>query len=261
MYLTVNTLLSDRELPQAEELLRLASRCGVDGVIVQDWGLAALARKAVPDLPLHGSTQMTVHTLAGAEEAARLGMRCVVLGRELSREDAAFICRNSPIAIEVFAHGALCMCWSGQCAMSALIGRRSGNRGACAQPCRLPYRFDGGKPGHPLSLKDASLADHLAELRDMGVSILKLEGRMKRPEYVAVVTRIYAALLQEKSCSGRRRPPMTGETCARCRWLCPHGSAPESPRGWRSPTAREILPPLRGLSRRPHAAVPWRRRR
>ena len=198
VYLTVNTLLSDRELPQAEELLRLASRCGVDGVIVQDWGLAALARKAVPDLPLHGSTQMTVHTLAGAEEAARLGMRCVVLGRELSREDAALICRNSPVAVEVFVHGALCMCWSGQCAMSALIGRRSGNRGACAQPCRLPYRFDGGKPGHPLSLKDASLADHLEELREMGASILKLEGRMKRPEYVAVVTRIYAALLKEK---------------------------------------------------------------
>lgn len=197
VYLTVNTLLSDRELPQAEELLRLASRCGVDGVIVQDWGLAALARRIVPDLPLHGSTQMTVHTLAGAEEAARLGMRCVVLGRELSREDVSFICRNSPIAIEVFVHGALCMCWSGQCAMSALIGRRSGNRGACAQPCRLPYRFDGGKPGHPLSLKDASLAEHLSELRDMGVSILKLEGRMKRPEYVAVVTRIYAALLRE----------------------------------------------------------------
>ncbi len=198
VYLTVNTLLSDRELPQAEELLRLASRCGVDGVIVQDWGLAALARTAVPDLPLHGSTQMTVHTLAGVEEAARLGMRCVVLGRELSREDAALIFRNSPVAVEVFVHGALCMCWSGQCAMSALIGRRSGNRGACAQPCRLPYRFDGGKPGHPLSLKDASLADHLEELREMGASILKLEGRMKRPEYVAVVTRIYAALLKEK---------------------------------------------------------------
>ena len=207
VYLTVNTLLSDRELPQAEDLLRLASRCGVDGAIVQDWGLAALARRIVPDLPLHGSTQMTVHTLAGAEEAARLGMRCVVLGRELSREDAAFICRNSPIAIEVFVHGALCMCWSGQCAMSALIGRRSGNRGACAQPCRLPYRFDGGKPGHPLSLKDASLAEHLSELRDMGASILKLEGRMKRPEYVAVVTRIYAALLREdrRPTAGERR--------------------------------------------------------
>lgn len=197
VYLTVNTLLSDRELPQAEELLRLASRCGVDGVIVQDWGLAALARAVVPDLPLHGSTQMTVHSLAGVEEAARLGMKCVVLGRELSREDIRYICANSPIAIEVFAHGALCMCWSGQCAMSAMIGQRSGNRGACAQPCRLPYRFDGGKPGRPLSLKDASLADHLAELRDMGVSILKLEGRMKRPEYVAVITRIYAALLKE----------------------------------------------------------------
>ena len=197
VYLTVNTLLSDRELNQAEELLRLASRCGVDGVIVQDWGLAALARRVVPDLPLHGSTQMTVHSLAGVEEAARLGMRCVVLGRELSGADIRYICKRSPIAIEVFAHGALCMCWSGQCAMSAMIGQRSGNRGACAQPCRLPYRFDGGKAGHPLGLKDASLADHLTELQDMGVSILKLEGRMKRPEYVAVVTGIYAALLRE----------------------------------------------------------------
>ena len=205
VYLTVNTLLSDRELPQAEDLLRLASRCGVDGAIVQDWGLAALARRIVPDLPLHGSTQMTVHSLDGVKLCADLGMERVVLSRELSRDQIAYICQNSPIAIEVFVHGALCMCWSGQCAMSALIGRRSGNRGACAQPCRLPYRFDGGKPGHPLSLKDASLAEHLSELRDMGASILKLEGRMKRPEYVAVVTRIYAALLRED------RRPTAGE--------------------------------------------------
>ena len=204
-YLTLNTLLSDRELPQAEALLRRASQCGVDGLIVQDWGLAALAKKAAPGLPLHGSTQMTVHSLAGVEEAARLGLECVVLGRELSREDVRFICRHSPIKIEVFAHGALCMCWSGQCAMSALIGQRSGNRGLCAQPCRLPYRFDGGKAGRPLSLKDACLAGHLAELEDMGVSILKLEGRMKRPEYVAVITRIYSALLREK------RPPAPEE--------------------------------------------------
>ena len=201
LYLTLNTLLTDRELPEAERMLRLASRCGVDGVIVQDWGLAALARHVTPDLPLHGSTQMTVHSLAGVEEAARLGMRCVVLGRELSGEDIRRICEKSPIAIEVFAHGALCMCWSGQCAMSALIGGRSGNRGLCAQPCRLPYRMDGGRTGYPLSLKDACLASHLPELREMGVSILKLEGRMKRPEYVAVVTRIYAALLKEN-----RRP-------------------------------------------------------
>ena len=127
------------------------------------------------------------------------------LGRELAAEDIRRICRQSPIAIEVFAHGALCMCWSGQCAMSALIGSRSGNRGMCAQPCRLPYRFDNGKTAHPLSLKDACLASHLTELEDMGVSILKLEGRMKRPEYVAVVTGIYAALLRE------RRPPTPEE--------------------------------------------------
>lgn len=197
VYLTLNTLPSDREMAEAEDLLRLASRCGVDGVIVQDWGLAALARAIVPDLPLHGSTQMTVHNLAGVEKAAALGMKCVVLGRELSAADIRFICERSPVAIEVFAHGALCMCWSGQCAMSAMIGQRSGNRGLCAQPCRLPYRFDGGSAGHPLSLKDACLASHLGELRDMGVSVLKLEGRMKRPEYVAVITRIYAALLRE----------------------------------------------------------------
>ena len=201
LYLTLNTLPSDRELEAGAEMLRRASRWGVDGVIVQDWGLAALAREITPDLPLHGSTQMTVHSLAGVERAAELGMKCVVLGRELSGEDIRFICRRSPIAIEVFAHGALCMCWSGQCAMSALIGQRSGNRGLCAQPCRLPYRLDGGRTGHPLSLKDACLADHLAELADMGVSILKLEGRMKRPGYVAVITRIYAALLKEN-----RRP-------------------------------------------------------
>ena len=198
VYLTVNTLLTDREIPGAADLLYLASRWGADGVIVQDWGLAALAREIVPDLPLHGSTQLTVHSLSGVERAAQLGMKCVVLGRELSREDIRLICRHSPIKIEVFAHGALCMCWSGQCAMSALIGRRSGNRGACAQPCRLPYRLDGGPMGHPLSLKDACLASQLGELADMGVSILKLEGRMKRPEYVAVITRIYAALLRER---------------------------------------------------------------
>ena len=197
VYLTLNTLLSDRELLEAEEMLRLASRWGVDAVIVQDWGLAALAREIVPDLPLHGSTQMTVHSLDGAVKAAGLGMKCVVLGRELDRESVRYICRNSPVPIEVFGHGALCMCWSGQCAMSALIGGRSGNRGSCAQPCRLPYAMDGGKMGRPLSLKDACLARYIPELAEMGVSVLKLEGRMKRPEYVAVVTRIYAALIRE----------------------------------------------------------------
>ena len=198
VYLTLNTLLTDRELTAAADLLRKASRWGVDGVIVQDWGVAALARRIVPDLPLHGSTQMTVHDLDGVKAAADLGMKCVVLSRELSEKDIRYILERSPIAIEVFAHGALCMCYSGQCAMSALIGGRSGNRGTCAQPCRLPYRMDNGKNGYPLSLKDSNLAAHLRELDEMGVSILKLEGRMKRPEYVAVITRIYAALLREK---------------------------------------------------------------
>ncbi len=197
VHLTLNTLLTDRELPQAEAILRLASRAGVDAVIVQDWGVLSLCREIVPDLPVHGSTQMTVHTLSGVEELSRLGLSCAVLSRELSREEIRFICEGSPIAIEVFGHGALCMCYSGQCAMSALIGQRSGNRGKCAQPCRLPYRVDGGKTGYPLSLKDVSLADHLGELREMGVASLKIEGRMKRPEYVAVVTDIYARLLRE----------------------------------------------------------------
>ena len=197
VYVTVNTLLTDRELPGAAEVLRTASQAGADAVIVQDWGVLRLARAVAPDLPLHGSTQMTIHTLSGVEEGAKLGLRCAVLARELSREEIALICERSPIAIEVFGHGALCMCYSGQCAMSALIGQRSGNRGTCAQPCRLPYRLDGGKTGHPLSLKDASLARHIPALREMGVASLKLEGRMKRPEYVAVVTEIYSRLNRE----------------------------------------------------------------
>lgn len=197
LYAALNTLLSDRELPRAEEELRFLSRAGADAVIVQDLGLAAIARAAVPDLPLHGSTQMSVHSLAGVERLAGMGFRCAVLGRELDRESVRRICGSSPIPVEVFVHGALCMCVSGQCAMSAVVGRRSGNRGLCAQPCRLPYRFDGGESGRPLSLKDLCLASRLTELRDAGVEILKIEGRMKRPEYVAVVTYVYDALLRE----------------------------------------------------------------
>lgn len=192
VYLTLNTLLTDRELPAALDLAAQANALGVDAVLVQDLGLARALKTRFPDLPLHGSTQMTVHSLAGVELCAELGMERVVLSRELSREAIAYICQKSPIEIEVFVHGALCMCYSGQCFLSALVGTRSGNRGLCAQPCRLPY--DGG---HPLSLKDMSLAGHLRELSEMGVACLKLEGRMKRPEYVAVVTRVYADALRE----------------------------------------------------------------
>ena len=161
VFLTLNTLLTDRELPQAAEALRRASDMGVDAVLVQDWGALTLAR-------------------------------------ELSREDIARVCQSCGAEIEVFVHGALCMCYSGQCTMSALIGQRSGNRGACAQPCRLLYGVNGPCRGqYPLSLKDANLSAYLQELEQMGVACLKLEGRMKRPEYVAVVTAVYRRLLDE----------------------------------------------------------------
>lgn len=202
VYLTLNTLLTDRELPGAAELLHKASRLGADAVLIQDWGVWQLARQAAPELPFHASTQMSLHTLGGARRAAELGLTRVVLARELSRRDIAAICRDCPAEVEVFAHGALCMCYSGQCALSAVIGGRSGNRGTCAQPCRLPYGVNApAAGGHPLSLKDANLSPYLQELEDMGVACLKLEGRMKRPEYVAVITSIYRRLLDEK-----RRP-------------------------------------------------------
>ena len=199
VFLTLNTLLTDRELPQAAEVLRKASQMGVDAVLVQDWGVLTLAQAVTPDLPIHASTQMSLFTSGGARWAERLGMERVVLARELSREDIANVCRNCGAEIEVFVHGALCMCYSGQCTMSALIGQRSGNRGACAQPCRLPYGVNGPcRNQFPLSLKDANLSAYLQELSDMGVACLKLEGRMKRPEYVAVITSIYRRLMDEK---------------------------------------------------------------
>lgn len=202
VFLTLNTLLTDRELEQAAESLRKASDMGVDAILVQDWGLLTLAREIVPDVPLHASTQMSLFTLGGANEAAALGLERVVLARELARDEIREICAGCPAEIEVFAHGALCMCYSGQCEMSAVVGERSGNRGACAQPCRLPYGVNGPcRGGHPLSLKDANLSAYLTEMEAMGVACLKLEGRMKRPEYVAVVTGIYRRLLDEK-----RRP-------------------------------------------------------
>lgn len=199
VFLTLNILLSDRELPDALEAAKTASRLGVDAVLVQDWGLFDLLRKALPDLPLHASTQMSLFTSGGAREAAADGCERVVIARECSREDTAQICRNCPAEVEVFVHGALCMCYSGQCAMSALIGGRSGNRGRCAQPCRLPYGVNEAAGNRrPLSLKDSCLADRLSEMAEMGVSCLKIEGRMRRPAYVAAVTDIYARLLEER---------------------------------------------------------------
>ena len=197
VYLTLNTLLTDRELPQAAEFAAQASALGADAVLVQDMGVVRLLRQVAPDLPVHASTQMTLHNLDGVKMAAELGMTRVVLSRELSRDQIEYICQRSPVEIEVFAHGALCMCYSGQCFLSSSIGGRSGNRGLCAQPCRLKYGWGDKADSNPLSLKDLSLAGHLRELRKMGVACLKLEGRMKRPEYVAVVTGIYSRAIKE----------------------------------------------------------------
>ena len=206
VFLTLNTLLTDRELSPALEAARTACRLGVDSVLVQDWGLFDLLRQILPDLPLHASTQMSIFTGGGANEVYRDGCERVVIARECSQEDTAAICKACPAEIEIFGHGALCMCYSGQCEFSALIGGRSGNRGTCAQPCRLPYGFNApARNAYPLSLKDSCLAGRIAEMERMGVSCLKLEGRMKRPEYVAVITEIYARLIRE----GRR--PTTAE--------------------------------------------------
>ncbi|MCR1910303.1 U32 family peptidase [Flavonifractor plautii] len=197
VYLTLNTLLTDRELPKAAEVAAQASAIGADAVLIQDLGVLRMLRQVAPDLPVHASTQMTLHNLDGVKMAADLGLTRAVLSRELSRDQIESICQRAPIEIEVFAHGALCMCYSGQCFLSSVIGGRSGNRGLCAQPCRLKYGWMDKADAYPLSLKDLSLAGHLRELRRMGVACVKLEGRMKRPEYVAVVTGIYARAIRE----------------------------------------------------------------
>ena len=191
VHLTLNTLVSDKETPDLIALIRHAASCGVDAFIVQDLGVVQLCRQIAPNVALHGSTQMTVHSLPGVLLCAAWGMSRVVLSRELSREEIRYICQNSPIEIEVFAHGALCMSYSGQCYLSAAIGGRSGNRGRCAQPCRQSYGYGRWQNRYPLSLKDNCLIHYLKDLQAMGVASLKLEGRMKRPEYVASVTRNY----------------------------------------------------------------------
>ena len=195
VHLTLNTLVTDRELEQAAQIITAAAKAGVDAFIVQDLGLVSLLRQMAPEVPIHASTQMSIHSLDGVLRAAAMGMSRVVLARELSREDIAYICRNSPIEIEVFVHGALCMCYSGQCWFSAVVGTRSGNRGQCAQPCRLAYGYGRYEDKYPLSLKDNCLIPWMEELRRMGVASVKIEGRMKRPEYVAVATRLYRAAI------------------------------------------------------------------
>ena len=193
LYVTVNTLLEDGELSDALEYCRYLYEIGVDAVIVADLGLISLLRRYLPSLELHASTQLSVHNSLGADAAYKLGCTRVVPARELSGEDIRRVTEVCKPEIEVFLHGALCVCHSGQCLFSSLVGGRSGNRGECAQPCRLPY----GGDKYPLSLCDLSLSGHIRELVDSGVCSLKIEGRMKSADYVYTVASIYRRLLDE----------------------------------------------------------------
>jgi len=197
VYVTFNTLATDRELIRIERMAKNVSRAGADALIVQDLGVMRALRQALPEMPLHASTQMSVWNLEGARRAHEAGASRVILARELSVAHIAYIAKHAPCEVEVFAHGALCMAYSGQCYMSAAIGGggRSGNRGLCAQPCRLQYTIDSKTEAH-LSLKDLCLARHIKDLEKAGVTCLKIEGRMKRPEYTAIVTRVYADAIQ-----------------------------------------------------------------
>ena len=199
VHLTLNTLVSDRETKDLTEMIRHAAQHNIDAFIVQDLGVVQLCRQIAPHVPIHGSTQMTVHSLDGVKLCQAMGLSRVVLSRELSREEIRYICANTDMEIEIFGHGALCMCYSGQCYMSAMIGGRSGNRGRCAQPCRQSYGYTHWEDKYPLSLKDNCLVAYLQELEEMGVASLKLEGRMKKAEYVATVTAVYRKALDEKT--------------------------------------------------------------
>lgn len=183
VHVTLNTLVCDNEIPLLIEEVKNIAKAGVDAVIVQDLGVARIVRETVPDLEMHASTQMTIHNLSGVQAAKELGFKRVVLSRELSLEEIRYICENTDVEIETFVHGALCMCMSGACYLSSMIGGRSGNRGLCAQPCRLDFQFK--DKDHALSLKDMSYIPNLRELEKAGVCSVKIEGRMKRPEYVA----------------------------------------------------------------------------
>jgi len=197
--LTLNTLIKNNEMKDAIELARKAYEFGIDAIIVQDLGLARYLIKNFPDLGIHASTQMSIHSLEGVLALQKMGFSRVVLSRELSLEEIEYICKNSDIEVEVFVHGALCISYSGQCLFSSMIGGRSGNRGKCAQPCRLPYELlENDKvidKGYLLSPRDLCGLEFLPKLVNAGVSCLKIEGRMKTPEYVATVTRIYRKYL------------------------------------------------------------------
>ena len=197
IYLTLNTLIYDREMRDALDAAVKATEAGADALIVADAGLCRVLRRVYPEIRLHASTQMSVHSAEAGRILAKEGYERAVLAREMSAADIRSFTEHAGIESEVFIHGALCVCHSGQCLFSSLVGGRSGNRGECAQPCRLPYGTPGGK-SYPLSLKDLSLCEYVPELIDLGITSLKIEGRMKPAEYVGAVTSVWRRLLDER---------------------------------------------------------------
>lgn len=199
VHVTVNTLVKEKELTRLQDYVKSLSNAGVDALIVQDIGAAEIIKNTIPDMTLHASTQMTVTSLEGVRYLENMGFSRIVLSRELSEKEIAHICSNAASEIEVFVHGAICMCYSGQCLMSSILGGRSGNRGRCAQPCRLPYELlEKGRSigkGYLLSPKDMALINELERLEEIGVTSLKIEGRLKRAEYVSAVVGIYRKYL------------------------------------------------------------------
>ncbi|MBP1556829.1 MAG: U32 family peptidase, partial [Oscillospiraceae bacterium] len=204
LFQTLNIAMFDGEEKELLKAAEIIAKLGIDAAIVQDWGVLSILKKAVPELPLYASTQMAVHNLAGAKMAESLGCKRIVLAREMTAAEIEKVVKNVSAQVEVFVHGALCMSVSGQCYLSSMLGGRSGNRGLCAQPCRLPFGCE--KATHALSLKDLSLVERVRELCALGVSSLKIEGRMKRPEYVAAaVTALRQALDNEAPDMSRLR--------------------------------------------------------
>ena len=193
-FVTLNTLMDDKDLPQALKYASKLYEMGVDALIIQDFGLGKVIRDALPDFELHLSTQATVYNAEGVKAAQKLGYKRTVLSRECTLDDIRECA--SVGEVEVFVHGALCVCYSGQCQLSRFIGGRSGNKGMCAQPCRLPYLYRYANGGtsmspSPLSPKDLSMIDRLGDMIEAGAMSFKIEGRMKSPEYVATVVSIY----------------------------------------------------------------------
>lgn len=191
VYLTVNTLVKERELEELYDFLLPFYQEGLDGVIVQDMGVVCYIRDYFPELPIHASTQMTITGSHGAKMLYDFGITRIVPARELSLEEMKTIKQESGVEVEAFIHGAMCYCYSGQCLFSSILGGRSGNRGRCAQPCRLPYRVDGKKENYPLSMKDMCMIHQIPKLIEAGIDSFKIEGRMKKPVYTAGVTAIY----------------------------------------------------------------------